>query len=1661
MVEPTNPYIAGNPLRNVQGFFGRQDVLDWVAHELRNPSTNALVLYGQRRIGKTSLLMQLQRTLPMDTFVPVYFDLHDQTTSPLGSVLADLADTVALQMQMASPKSTLFDHRGHYFQRTFLPQLYNTLGDNRRLVFLLDEFDVLEQIAKTETLETAAAKELFPFLRKVMGEDPRPAFVFVVGRQADDLSRDFMATFKTSLVREVWILNREEAESLIRQAEVNQTLHFTDGAVARILALTNSHPYLTQLLCQRLWERAYRKGTASVPLIEEQTVDDTVNDALQTGDNALIWIWNGLSPAEKIYSAALAEITKTEGQIITEDQVVKILATYAARLRSREIEIAPKYLIQRRVLEKVNQREYRFAVELFRRWVSSRRALAEVKEELDRIEPVAEQLYQVGREFFNRRQWEKAVGYFHDALNTYPTHLRAQLDLGEALLQQQQIREAVKAFEQAYELDHDEARLPLARALVIYAKSQDQAGQEDEALKICEQTLQISPSEKQAQDLREAIWLRKLKRAVEQSQPEIAFNAYQQLYAHQEKPTQQAVDLLRHIADNAPGYVPVTLRLGEVLLLTGNTEQAVTVLEGAYKFNPEATKSLLIRALLTFARTLEEQGKEEEALATSKWILELSPDEPEAQALKVAIWIRRGDVALELEEFDIALAAYERTGNTQKIEETKKRIRHTQYASQERDAAAFERSGEWERAAQIYRQLIEQTQDVSLLEHWTTALRQVEREMERHSRQTTAQHQRQQKPTDWVEGQHIGDKYEIVSMLARTERSEVYLANELQPPSQKVIIKRLEPGKMADTDAEQRFQREVILLRQIHHPSVLALYDSQTAGKERYIVTEYANIGTLTEYLRSHPSNKLKPAEALDIALLVCQGLQAIHRNSIIHRDIKPGNIFLFSQPEGSIQAKIADFSISYAPRNISNEPSTVTKNGWNMVTSAYASPEQLSGSKIDVKSDLYSWAIVFFEMLTGEFPTDSLRDPITYEPISDEFPIGFFTQKKIPQELAMILQKSLYREPEKRYQSATQIEHVLETIRSKISESIEKALSVSETQIQLRDWYAASEALEESRTLLEWYAPDKLPKSLEGSVGRLRSAQLCAQGMLSLMEKDWKAAIENLELLRALDAHYLGVDIAGELSMAQSRQQFAQKYQLLLECREQQDWITILRLATELTTSYKDSPDSESVSDLRKLALYARGKTLLDEGKNEEAYHHLYRLYETEPDYEDIADLCAIAAYRNSMRENPPLEGEQLVSWLERVIEVVPNHRNGRTQQELDRARHHWAESLFDVNKYAAIIQLEKISETYNQWPVAYRLLVNAYSWALRDGTYVHTEWANTKAEGEARYRLGTELWRKDALQEAVSQLKEVPEDAKDYGQSRLDLAQVYTAMGDDARKDREWQKAIGHWENAILLNPELQNPLQKKIREAKIRVWIAYHDQEIVVIGLVVAILSILIPIWSSCGARPPLTPTATQSIIIPTTPSPSATITPPSKTSTPTISPFPIVITPSPTTETPTITPSPKPTINTPTNTPTKTPTLTPTHTPTPTLTFTPTPTPTTPPPTSTPVTPQLSAPGQGQWLQNPIQFQWVGKLLTGQTYQVTVIHVETGYVVTSELLDTPSWSVNLPADKYKEWRWSVAVVQKGVVVATSASGTFNLDPGFGSGGTFITPTATPIP
>ena len=543
---PINPYIAGNPVRDDKGFFGRREVADWVTREFLNPSTNAIVVFGQRRIGKTSLLLHLRRSLPPDHFLPIYFDLQDQARLPLGEVLGELADGVARRLKMPEPDLDKFDHRGKHFQRVFLPELYAAIdrhvGPGVRPILLFDEFEVLDTSEEGELLEGAAARTLHPFLRRLMREDPRLGFLFATGRSTEDLSGEVKTSFKASLHKTIWVLDRESAVRLILQAESNGTLTFQSDAVHRILELTNCHPYLTQLLCQRIWESAERRRRKEPPPpgakqrsaawqprpIGVQQAEAAVQEALDVGDNALVWIWDGLSPAEKVFAAAAGEIAQPGGSRgVSVDQVLEVIGRHAPHRRSQEVEQAAQGLVKWRVLKATTDRSLSFEIEMFRQWVRARRPLHVVDEELDRLKPEAEAKFATGESLVRKKKLSLAGKAFQEAIDINPRHLRAHLALGEIYLKAGLAKNAVAMLEDAHRLDPTQARLALVRALVTYA---EEARHEDEnlALQLCDQALGHSPTEPEAKRIRGEIWGRRGDQAMQERHLDRALECFRQ-----------------------------------------------------------------------------------------------------------------------------------------------------------------------------------------------------------------------------------------------------------------------------------------------------------------------------------------------------------------------------------------------------------------------------------------------------------------------------------------------------------------------------------------------------------------------------------------------------------------------------------------------------------------------------------------------------------------------------------------------------------------------------------------------------------------------------------------------------------------------------------------------------------------------------------------------------------------------------------------------------------------------------------------------------------------------------------------------------------------------------------------------------------------------------
>jgi tetratricopeptide (TPR) repeat protein len=487
---PENPYIL-TPLTEGVGFYGRDAVLQFVRNTLTAPYQNIIVLFGQRRIGKTSVLYQLTRPEQRPPgFHPVYFDLQGRAEHGLDQVLYGLAREIARALNLNKPSREAFAEET-YFQYVFLPEVYRALGDERLLV-LVDEFDVL---GGEEVTSEAAVHVLFGYLQDLLLDEQRHlAFVFVVGRRLDELPSRIKATFKSAQCKRISVLGHPAARSLITEP-ASGTLTFDDGAVDRLLEMTAGHPYFLQLLCYELFERATRAGDSSVGA--SAIDDDLLTTVMELGLGGLTWFWDEFPPAERFILATIAHLTQ-DHDVATLRQVGEALRDHGVRLQGMELSTAPMVLEEWEIIESAGRDAYRFRVEFLRRWILSKHSLDEAKRELEQVSARAVVLYERARRRHHKGELPAATAGYRRALAANPNHARAQLGLAQALYESEQLEAAADAFEKAYRLDPVSAQEGLLAAHRDLGSALENDGQLDRARLHYQRVLDINPDDSSA-----------------------------------------------------------------------------------------------------------------------------------------------------------------------------------------------------------------------------------------------------------------------------------------------------------------------------------------------------------------------------------------------------------------------------------------------------------------------------------------------------------------------------------------------------------------------------------------------------------------------------------------------------------------------------------------------------------------------------------------------------------------------------------------------------------------------------------------------------------------------------------------------------------------------------------------------------------------------------------------------------------------------------------------------------------------------------------------------------------------------------------------------------------------------------------------------------------
>ena len=277
----------------------------------------------------------------------------------------------------------------------------------------------------------------------------------------------------------------------------------------------------------------------------------------------------------------------------------------------------------------------------------------------------------------------------------------------------------------------------------------------------------------------------------------------------------------------------------------------------------------------------------------------------------------------------------------------------------------------------------------------------------------------------WIlgEGDLFADRYRILREIGTGGMSTVYAATD-EELSVKLALKIMKPDFLTDADFVERFKREVNIARNIRHPNIVQVFDLGFAmvsdRKFYYLTMELLEGRDLAEHLREN--NTLPLVDTLRIGLQVCDALTQAHRSGVVHRDIKPQNIFIDEQG----QVKLMDFGISR-----SAALDTMTTGGQLIGTPKYMSPEQVHRkTDPDNRTDIYAFGIVLYEMCThrtpfqGESTVEVALKQVQQQPQSPRE-----LNTTVPAKLDDIILKCLEKEPDARYQSTKELRADLQAV--------------------------------------------------------------------------------------------------------------------------------------------------------------------------------------------------------------------------------------------------------------------------------------------------------------------------------------------------------------------------------------------------------------------------------------------------------------------------------------------------------------------------------------------------------------------------------------------------------------------------------------------------------
>ncbi|WP_366925038.1 ABC transporter substrate-binding protein [Anabaena sp. AL09] len=408
-------------------------------------------MYGQRRIGKSSVLKQIPKKISINEFVFINFDFQQTEQLSTSEILRLIA--IGIIEELCTNQEFLFHLAENIqtnieiFSRDFLPEVYKQIG-NKKLVFLWDEFDILSE---TNTESNSDTENFCAYITQLLERNTKLFIILVLGGHLSKLPK-LLSLLRQAPYKEIALLDEDNAERLITKP-AEGVLQYEKEAIEKILTLSAGNPYFTQVICFTIYNLArsrYQNNEIddSLNIITNQDVESIVNLAIEVAEGGLSWFWDGLTSEQQVILSAAAKAQKIaiEQNEPVPESPLTLLKSYGILMES--LNKVANELAEYGFLDNT---ERRVKIELVRRWLVQRHRLQDEISLLEKIEEenvnnlltVADALHKQGN--------VQAFRIYEQALKLNPNNFRTVMYLAQEYLQTKNINEAFELYNRAYQ----------------------------------------------------------------------------------------------------------------------------------------------------------------------------------------------------------------------------------------------------------------------------------------------------------------------------------------------------------------------------------------------------------------------------------------------------------------------------------------------------------------------------------------------------------------------------------------------------------------------------------------------------------------------------------------------------------------------------------------------------------------------------------------------------------------------------------------------------------------------------------------------------------------------------------------------------------------------------------------------------------------------------------------------------------------------------------------------------------------------------------------------------------------------------------------------------------------------------------------------------------